>query len=188
MGEKGMQTRKVILAKAYGLFARKGFKEVTMKDICTECGLSRGGLYRHFSSTANILETIFEEMSASDNIDFFQRTGTGENAVAILDDILVKYEKEMLDSANSLSLAIYEYSQYTGDAFWAARSLAARDKWNRLIQYGIDRGEFKPADPGQITDLILYAYQGARMWSTIFPLPSSVPHNIITVIRNLLVP
>ena len=45
MGKKGEDTKKFIREKAICLFAQKGFKNVTMKDICTVTGLSRGGLY-----------------------------------------------------------------------------------------------------------------------------------------------
>lgn len=44
MSVRGDKTRKDILEKAYGLFAEKGFKDVTMKDICEQTGLSRGGI------------------------------------------------------------------------------------------------------------------------------------------------
>lgn len=46
MGLKGELTKQDIREKAYQLFAQKGFKEVTMKDICELTGLSRGGLCR----------------------------------------------------------------------------------------------------------------------------------------------
>ena len=35
MGKKGEDTKKFIREKAICLFAQKGFKNVTMKDICT---------------------------------------------------------------------------------------------------------------------------------------------------------
>ena len=46
MGIKGEKTKQLICRAAYGLFAKKGYKDVTMQDICMETGLSRGGLYR----------------------------------------------------------------------------------------------------------------------------------------------
>ena len=55
MNRKGMETRQHIKTKARLLFAKKGFKEVTMKDICEATGLSRGGLYCHYDSTVRIL-------------------------------------------------------------------------------------------------------------------------------------
>ena len=43
MGKKGEDTKKFIREKAACLFAQKGYKNVTMKDICAITGLSRGG-------------------------------------------------------------------------------------------------------------------------------------------------
>ena len=45
MSIRGAQTRERIKKKSLALFSQKGFKEVTMKDICEITGLSRGGLY-----------------------------------------------------------------------------------------------------------------------------------------------
>ena len=50
MGKKGEITKQFILDKAFGLFAENGFHRVTMKDICDRTDLSRGGLYRYYSS------------------------------------------------------------------------------------------------------------------------------------------
>ena len=51
MGEKSEQKREHILQCAKPVFARKGFRAVTMKDIVEACGISRGGLYLHFGGT-----------------------------------------------------------------------------------------------------------------------------------------
>ena len=68
MGKKGEDTKKFIREKAICLFAQKGFKNVTMKDICTVTGLSRGGLYRHYDSTQQIFSEIVDMlMNAQDN-------------------------------------------------------------------------------------------------------------------------
>ena len=58
MGAKGDNTKQKIIDAAYELFAKYGYKDVTMKDICEATGLSRGGLYRHFSCTEDILMQI----------------------------------------------------------------------------------------------------------------------------------
>lgn len=63
MSLKGDKTRQIIREKAYQLFAQKGYKEVTMKDICELTGLSRGGLYRHYESTEQIFLEIIHAFS-----------------------------------------------------------------------------------------------------------------------------
>ena len=56
MGIKGDKTKQFIKQQAKVLFADKGFKNVTMKDICEVTELSRGGLYRHYNSTEHFLK------------------------------------------------------------------------------------------------------------------------------------
>ena len=58
MGTKGDQTRQLICMEALKLFTKRGYKDVTMKDICEKTGLSRGGLYRHYESTEQIFLEI----------------------------------------------------------------------------------------------------------------------------------
>ena len=63
----------------------------------------------------------------------------------------------------------------------------AREKWKRLLLYGMERGEFRKADPEQMTDLILYAYQGVRLWSRVIPLGEKTGKHIVEQIRKDLV-
>ena len=70
MNKKGQKTREHIKNCAAALFAEKGFKQVTMKDICEAARLSRGGLYCHYDSTRQ----IFQEM-ISDMMDRQDRSG-----------------------------------------------------------------------------------------------------------------
>ena len=62
MGEKSEQKREHILKQAKEVFAKKGFRDVTMKDIVEACEISRGGLYLYFGST----EEIFKEILVSE--------------------------------------------------------------------------------------------------------------------------
>jgi TetR/AcrR family transcriptional repressor of nem operon len=48
--QRKQETRERILRGARRLFNRKGFSEVTIDEIMTEAGLTRGGFYRHFTT------------------------------------------------------------------------------------------------------------------------------------------
>lgn len=190
MGKKGEETKRFIREKAYVLFARNGFKNVTMKDICTETGLSRGGLYRHYDSTHQIFsEIIAYLMSAQDN-ELSEKMDKRYPAPQILDEILERYRQEMLDRASSLSVAIYEF--YSGyplnreDNMLLKQYNYSADMWQSFIAYGIRRGEFKDADAREIIDIILFSYQGVRMYSTIMPLDEQIPQRIIRHIKKAL--
>ncbi|MEX2159617.1 MAG: TetR/AcrR family transcriptional regulator [Dehalococcoidia bacterium] len=52
--------RNEILDAAWACFARKGYHLTTMHDICQECELSPGAVYRYFSSKEEILRATNE--------------------------------------------------------------------------------------------------------------------------------
>lgn len=51
--------RKQLLDAAITCFARNGFSETTIEDICREAGVSHGALYRHFKSKEDIIEASY---------------------------------------------------------------------------------------------------------------------------------
>ncbi len=184
MGEKGNNTRKLIREQAYHLFAAKGFAGVTMKDICEACGLSRGGLYRHYGSTRQIFEEILGVMSAKD--DDFIRNGIKEgfSPTEMLTVILSGLRTEMLDSTNSLCYAIYEYSRLCSSEFMEVLNVKAKDKWRLLLEYGKKCGEFHHKNTDQMIDTILYVYQGIQMWNQIISMDEKTIDNIVNKIES----
>ena len=58
--------------------------------------------------------------------------------------------------------------------------------WTELIEYGIRTGEFKRVDPEAVYDLIVFSYQGVRMYSRLMKLDPAVPRRILEQIRGML--
>lgn len=187
MGEKGNHTKERIKKAAYRLFADKGFKEVTMKDICELTGLSRGGLYRHYSGTALIYEELMRDMSDKSTQEFEQKMRDGVPASVILDETLSLLREEIKDARNSLSLAIYEYSNVVNNRLFMELNDVGIEKWKKFLSYGIERGEFKVTNIDQAVDMILYSYQGARMWSRVIPLKEDTADHVIDAIEKMLI-
>ena len=188
MGTKGAKTKQFIKQQAKVLFANKGFKNVTMKDICGASELSRGGLYRHYSSTEQIFSEIISEFLDVQNDLFSESIDKGVPADEILNEILNRYQSEMIDTKGSLSMAIYEYfsSKEIEENALSKQYLLSYDSWSMLIKYGISRGEFKQVDIKGVFDIILFAYQGVRMYSQLMPIPKETPERIIEQIKLLL--
>ena len=87
MGIKGEKTKQLICRAAYGLFAEKGYKDVTMQDICMETGLSRGGLYRHYESTGQIFQEIITYLQAGQKDEFAGKIKAKAPAAGILEEV-----------------------------------------------------------------------------------------------------
>lgn len=192
MGSKGERTKQYICKEAYRLFAERGYKSVTMKDICEKTGLSRGGLYRHYESTEQIFLEIVDGFTQMQSNEISEKIAQKISAVRILEDILLRYSDEMLDNKNSLSLAIYEF--YSNPEISKVENSvikqyeASKSMWLQLIDYGNKNKEFKNVDAEAIFDVIVFSYQGVRMYSKLMQIDSSTPKRIISEIKKLLLP
>jgi AcrR family transcriptional regulator len=66
MGErlKGDERRRVIIDAALALFARKGFRGTTTKEIAEAAGCSEGTIFKYFTSKDELYSAILEVKSA----------------------------------------------------------------------------------------------------------------------------
>ena len=183
---KGEKTRESIIDASYALFALKGFKQVTMKDICEATGMSRGGLYSHFSATDQLFEAVLEKITEKSAMDFQGEIDKETSALQILKMALDGMEKEMKHPEESLSVALYEYAETVNSDVMDRLNRKAEEKWKKLIRYGIKRGEFRNVNVDEIVNVILYSYQGVRMWSRIISLKPKTIRSITDHIRKQL--
>ncbi len=187
MATKAEKTREFILQASYPLFARNGFKQVTMKDVCEATNLSRGGLYSHFPGTAELFKELLGYVSTKDAMDFDQEMKKGSSAALILENALTQMEEEMKKPQDSLSTAIYEYAETIDNNVLTQYNLDAVRKWSSLIRYGIKRGEFREVDVNEIVNIILFSYQGIRMWSRVISVKPETVRAILSHIRKELI-
>ena len=191
INKRGEETRQLIKNCACALFASKGFKQVTMKDICEATKLSRGGLYWHYGSTQEIFKEIINDFMSQQGDTFSEKIAQNLSAIEILNDVLECYRKEMIDSQSSLSLAIYEYFSIENNAGTKnelyTQYLASLNAWRNLMEYGIKKGEFNDVDIVSVFDLIAFSYQGVRMYSKLIPIDEDIPQRIIEQIKKILV-
>lgn len=167
MGNKSIQKRQYILERAKDVFAKKGFKDVTMQDIIDACEISRGGLYLYFESTKEIfLEVLKLESEESD--DTFSQAMTEESTGAdILALFLKEQKKEILNKEGDLTIAIYE--------FFFANKVPAKENPVRLqfksavkiieqlIKDGVEKGEFICENPLGAARNIMYVLEGLKV-------------------------
>ena len=186
MAGKREKTRNAILDESYALFAKKGFKQVTMKDVCEVTGMSRGGLYSHFSGTDKLFAALLERIMENSIMDFQTEIGKRSSATEILDRTLSLMEEEMRHPEDSLSVAIYEYAETVDPGVMERLNRNAEKKWKKLVAYGINRGEFQDVNVEEIVNVILYSYQGVRMWSRIIPVKQKTIRSITDHIKKQL--
>lgn len=187
MSSKKERTRELIIEASYSLFAKYGFNRITMKDVCEATGLSRGGLYSHFPGTKEIFEEILEKINQKGEMNFQKEIKEGKPATVILESALGLMEDEMQLPEDSLSLAMYEYAGTVDKSLMNHFNRIGEEKWTALIEYGISTGEFYAVNVEEIVNVILYVYQGVRMWSRIVTMTPETFRSITSHIRRQLI-
>ena len=175
MSEKSDSKRKFIIEKATEVFASKGFRSVTMKDIVEACQISRGGLYLYYSST----EEIFKEVcQAADEADADQKDISEFLSNAKASELLLWFIKEqkkaILKRKLSLTAAKYEYAFYkkqNGDSKEAKNEFDTAVKvLTNILMRGNDDGEFDCMDPDATALSMMYAIEGMKACGASFGL------------------
>ncbi len=192
MGEKSLQKRQYILDTARKVFAEKGFKSVSMKDIVEACGISRGGLYLYFDSTEQILMEILR-MEAQETDDLFAGHISEEDTAAdILLLFLKEQKKELLQKKDSLTVAVYEYffgHKTTDRNNTLRRQFDAGVKViEKLIEAGIASGEFYCENPRGAASNIMYVLEGMKINAQTFGITEKmVDEQLLYIMEGLVV-
>ena len=171
MKHKGEQTRGEILITAKKLFSQKGFASVTMSDLCEATGLSRGGLYRHFSSTDEVFITLLEADKDDWQTEMEKAMKKGVPAIHIMGYYLEKMRTGIIEGAGGLSLAVYEFmrNKQVENIFLDSRYDFAVNMMKSLLQYGQQRGEFKPCNLQTEAEHIVIFLDGLQTASAVIP-------------------
>ena len=190
MGEKSEQKREYILKKAREVFALKGFREVTMKDIVEACEISRGGLYLYFESTSQIfLEVLKMESQEADDV-FSDNINEDATAADILILFLKEQKKELLRKKNTLTQAIYEFyfenNLHKKDNILKKQFDSAVKIIEKLIEAGVENGEFYCEDCKGTARNIMFVLEGLKISAqTIGITEEAVDREIVYILKGL---
>ncbi|HEU5036232.1 MAG TPA: TetR/AcrR family transcriptional regulator [Nocardioides sp.] len=137
------ERRDELLAIAAGLFAEKGFKNTTVRDIADAAGILSGSLYHHFDSKESMVDEIlrtfqeelfgrYDEILASDADPLAQL----EQAVLVSFDAIDQHHDEVAIFQNDAAYLL----TFDRFAYLADRNRQSRQVWLTLLQNGIDAG------------------------------------------------
>ena len=182
MGTKGDNTKREICREAAKLFSKKGYKDVSMQDICNGTGLSKGGLYRHFGNKEEILlELVKKEKRVEQDI------AEGVGAVQALENLLEIYRDDMRKCKESLAYALFEYASSSEETVLDSKNTAEKEFWHRLVEYGLKTGEFNDVNPDVVMGMFLYSYRGVMMWGRVLPFEDETINHLIDAVKVMLV-
>lgn len=135
-----------ILVAAKSVFMRNGYEATTMKDIVSESGRSFGGVYMYYSNKESLFFDLLKHQYESMAERFKAEETSGSWAA------LVQFLNVQMDVADKveagLAPCMYEFfivgrKDQLRKEMIEARHAAIYDSISRLIQSGIQSGEFR---------------------------------------------
>jgi AcrR family transcriptional regulator len=135
--------REELLAIAARLFAEKGFKNTTVRDIADAAGILSGSLYHHFDSKESMVDEILRTFQE-------ELFGQYDEILASDADPLAKLEQAVLVSFDAIDQHHDEVAIFQNDAaylltfdrfsYLSDRNRQSRDVWLTLLRNGVDAG------------------------------------------------
>ena len=173
MGEKSEQKREYILKKAKEVFAKKGFRDVTMKDIVDACEISRGGLYLYFGSTEEIFKEILAEDLENDGEELTGDLSQDATMAEILMLFLKEQKKIILRKKQDISIATYEFLFANKEEKKTAKMIRGQFETgimvlNKILEEGVNREEFYCENTQAEATNIMYVLEGMKICAKTF--------------------
>jgi len=100
---KGSKTKEKILKTSLKLFAVKGYKATTVRDIAAAMGVKQSALYNHFKNKDEILETLIGNLTSSAIVTLFEDKDPQEIQIqekALLASIATTFKLLSFDGQN----------------------------------------------------------------------------------------
>ena len=175
MGEKSEQKREYILKKAREVFAKKGFRDVTMKDIVEACEISRGGLYLYFGSTEEIFKEILTQDLENDGEELTGDLSQDATMAELLMLFLKEQKKIILRKKQDITIATYEFLFANKEDKKTAKMIRGQFETgimvlNKILEEGVSREEFYCENTQAEATNIMYVLEGMKICAKTFGL------------------
>ena len=191
MGEKSEQKREYILKKAKEVFAKKGFRDVTMKDIVDACEISRGGLYLYFGSTEEIFKEILAQDLENDGEELTGDLSQDATMAELLMLFLKEQKKIILRKKQDISIATYEFLFANKEEKKTAKMIRGQFETgimvlNKILEEGVSREEFYCENTHAEATNIMYVLEGMKICAKTFGLSEGkVDQELLYLISGL---
>jgi len=156
-----MQRDEIILSAAQ-IFREKGFHATSMQDIADSVHLQKASLYHHIDSKQEILLEVLDralDVLIEDIEPIVESDMASEEKLKLA---MARYIGRVTGSADLAAVLLLEHRSLEPQL--RARHIARRDRfeelWRKLVQEGVDRGEFRPMDHSVVT----FALLGVQNW------------------------
>ncbi|MBC7258920.1 MAG: TetR/AcrR family transcriptional regulator [Chloroflexi bacterium] len=141
-------TRARILQKAGELFATRGYRAISMREIAAECGISKPAIYHHFQDKKHLYLEVLDRELERLVVALDEAGAIPGTAIERLSRLVRCYLEALHRRLSLLQLLFRDIGDLEGEIPDLAnkRGEGVLRPFVALIQEGIARGEFRPVD------------------------------------------
>ena len=179
--------RQEILLAAMELFAKKGFRGTTTRDLASHAEVNEAIIFRHFNNKEELYTAILEHKAAEEHdpkMEELERLATeGDDEkffMALGRAFLAKHEKDTTFMRLLLFSALEGHQ--LSDMFVA--SMSARRPFFNYIQKRMDEGAFRQMNPQLAARALFGMFASFVMWQEIFGFKKTQPYDSEEVVRT----
>jgi AcrR family transcriptional regulator len=170
--------RQDLVDAAWRCIARKGYRDLTVDDVCAEAGVSKGAFYGYFARKQDLLVALLEEdtVALARALEDAGRAGADQPASVSAGAQLRRFARAMLERAadparvqvraDLWALAPTEPQVRERLAFTAA---AQRGWLGDIVERGIAAGELAPVPANALASLLLALTDGLVLHGALNP-------------------
>lgn len=158
--------RREVLDEAARLFYERGYRGTSMDDVAEAVGLTKGTLYHHFPSKAQILTEIYDEAT-----DFVLEATAGRDQNLSPEDevrALIRGIMELIEQRRYHVTVFYQEMRWVPEWLPPKDARRVQRKIRRFLDYaesvlqrGVDEGQFQTAD----VHVAAYGLLGMASWT-----------------------
>lgn len=173
--EEAAATRRLLLKRALDVFSREGYAATTLDDIAREADLTRGAIYWHFGSKAELYNTLVQEYASRGTQIMQQAVAEGGSLLDILHRVFVRQLEAIEDDQQMravMELALFKTGRIPeleeGRRAQVESGLALVDMLAGIMRQGMEQGLLRQdLDPKDLARAYLGLQNGLiSLWLT----------------------
>jgi len=188
--ESPEKRRNQILDAAMDVFSRMGFHKARMDDIVRESGLSKGAIYWYFKSKDAIIAAILERIFSREQKSLKEALAAEGPVAGRLENLVRGSARHTLSFRFAIPL-MFEFYALAARHEQVRAALqryytAYRADLTRLIQEGVDSGEFAQVDADKMALAIIAEFEGLILLWVVDPTKVDLEEDSLRSLRLII--
>jgi len=179
--------RNDILIAAMELFAEKGFRGTTTRDLAAHADVNEAIIFRHFNTKEALYSAILERKAGENReqrCEELDRLSGGSDDVQFFETIGRNFLDRHQQDSTFMRLLLFSALEGHQLSEMFISSMAARNPIANYIQRRIDEGAFRPVAPQLAARALFGMFVSFVLWQEIFGVKEKQPYDRDEVVRT----